>query len=226
MKKNGFIATSLIYSFFLIFITLFLTIIVDYIDTKGKLDYQESTVKKNLNRVLGVKDFEPGDYVVFLKDSSSKCSTSTPAPGFNLEYVVANMYIKNSSACGTDIYGNPNDCVVLYGLDLNSSSTSSDVILTDIQRDITSNMNQLTINKILYTFNGTDTSYRLASNAFPTLDSGCTGSVSYLTNKGCVKNSGTSKYRRKKILTFNTSTPKLKSCDGSSKGTYFLELTL
>ena len=39
MKKNGFIATSLIYSFFLIFITLFLTIIADYLQDKVLLRF-------------------------------------------------------------------------------------------------------------------------------------------------------------------------------------------
>ena len=47
MNKKGFIATSLIYSFFLIFITLFLTIIADYLQNKVLLNTIEKGKKKN-----------------------------------------------------------------------------------------------------------------------------------------------------------------------------------
>lgn len=64
-KKNGFIATSLIYSFFLVFITLFLTIIADYLQNKVLLNTIESDIKEDLNGTKNIVDFNIGDIIVF-----------------------------------------------------------------------------------------------------------------------------------------------------------------
>ncbi len=64
-KKNGFIATSLIYSFFLVFITLFLTIIADYLQNKVLLNTIESDIKEDINKKKGIKDFLVGDLITF-----------------------------------------------------------------------------------------------------------------------------------------------------------------
>ncbi len=68
MKKNGFIATSLIYSFFLIFVTLFLTIIADYLQNKVLLNTIESSIKNDINDSLGIQDFKVGDILFFTND--------------------------------------------------------------------------------------------------------------------------------------------------------------
>lgn len=57
-KKNGFIATSLIYSFFLIFITLFLTIIADYLQNKVLLNTIESDIKEEITNSRTIVDFK------------------------------------------------------------------------------------------------------------------------------------------------------------------------
>ena len=69
MNKKGFIATSLIYSFFLIFITLFLTIIADYLQNKVLLNTIEKGIKEELNNGMGCSDFEAGDRLVFQGNS-------------------------------------------------------------------------------------------------------------------------------------------------------------
>lgn len=65
MNKNGFIATSLIYSFFLIFVTLFLTIIADYLQDKVLLNTIEKGIKDEINNTMSIEDFEVGDMVFF-----------------------------------------------------------------------------------------------------------------------------------------------------------------
>ena len=79
-KKNGFIATSLIYSFFLVFITLFLTIIADYLQNKVLLNTIESDIKENINGTKNIGDFKVGDVLFFqftnVADYSNlKCGT-------------------------------------------------------------------------------------------------------------------------------------------------------
>ena len=65
MNNKGFIATSLIYSFFLIFITLFLTIIADYLQNKVLLNTVEKSIKEDINNTMGIQDFEVGDILYF-----------------------------------------------------------------------------------------------------------------------------------------------------------------
>lgn len=79
-RKNGFIATSLIYSFFLVFITLFLTIIADYLQNKVLLNTIENDIKEDLNGTKNIADFNTGDIIVFQftndSYSSLKCGIS------------------------------------------------------------------------------------------------------------------------------------------------------
>ena len=64
MNNKGFIATSLIYSFFLVFITLFLTIIADYLQDKVLLNTIESSIKGELNQGVEPNTLD-GKKVVF-----------------------------------------------------------------------------------------------------------------------------------------------------------------
>lgn len=76
-KKNGFIATSLIYSFFLIFITLFLTVIADYLQNKVLLNTIESEIKKDINETININYFKVGDQIFFPENFSSlNCGSS------------------------------------------------------------------------------------------------------------------------------------------------------
>lgn len=65
MNNKGFIATSLIYSFFLIFVTLFLGIIADYLQDKVLLNTIEKGIKEDLNSTMSIQDFEMGDILYF-----------------------------------------------------------------------------------------------------------------------------------------------------------------
>lgn len=58
MNKKGFIATSLIYSFFLIFVTLFLSVIADYLQNKVLLNTIERDIKDTITNTRSITDFK------------------------------------------------------------------------------------------------------------------------------------------------------------------------
>lgn len=67
MKKDGFIATSVLYSFFLIFITLFVALIMNYLHNQvliKKIDSEAWIFLQEVNN-LKVTDLEVGDYIKF-----------------------------------------------------------------------------------------------------------------------------------------------------------------
>ena len=67
MKRNGFIATSILYSFFLIFITLFVALIMNYLHNQVLIKRIDSDAWNFLQEVnnLKVSDLKLGDYVRF-----------------------------------------------------------------------------------------------------------------------------------------------------------------
>lgn len=109
-KKNGFIATSLIYSFFLVFITLFLTIIADYLQNKVLLNTIESDIKQEINSSLGIQDFEIGQKIHVMSFSYSLSGMNSLVGKF-LE--ISDIKYKKS--------GNVDDCLVLVDIDTNVS---------------------------------------------------------------------------------------------------------
>lgn len=116
-KKNGFIATSLIYSFFLIFITLFLTIIADYLQNKVLLNTIESDIKEEINATKSIGDFKIGDILVFEEgDYSSLNCTNNNRTNFdcsnidNTSYTITDIIVYDGEKIDTlvlkDIEGN------------------------------------------------------------------------------------------------------------------------
>lgn len=85
MNNKGFIATSLIYSFFLIFVTLFLTIVADYLQDKVLLNTIEKGIKTDLNNELTINDIPLGS-VVYLYESGG-CNTGTGVTPFTVEKI-------------------------------------------------------------------------------------------------------------------------------------------
>ena len=51
MKKNGFIATSILYSIFLVFLTLFLALILAYLHNQILLQKINDAAKSNLLKI-------------------------------------------------------------------------------------------------------------------------------------------------------------------------------
>lgn len=107
MNNKGFIATSLIYSFFLIFITLFLTIIADYLQNKVLLNTVEKSIKEDINNTMGIQDFEVGDKLYF--NSTLPIDGGTISVGL---YYVCSIQYKNSELDPDDtlVLSKNNDC--------------------------------------------------------------------------------------------------------------------
>ena len=127
MNNKGFIATSLIYSFFLIFITLFLTIIADYLQNKVLLNTIEKGIKDDINSTMGIQDFEVGSFIG-LSTEKDNC--------VNFDYYVISKVDYNSNT------------IILYSLNTsNELEDNNNDILTDID---TGYMNATYFNKIFY----------------------------------------------------------------------------
>lgn len=109
MNNKGFIATSLIYSFFLIFVTLFLTIIADYLQNKVLLNTIEKGIKEDINNSMGIQDFEVGDKLYFVENVN----------GFNgLYYICSITYKVDNTTIDKLNLSNNEDCSNAFGLDI------------------------------------------------------------------------------------------------------------
>ena len=162
-NKNGFIATGLIYTFFLLFLTLFLSSITNHIKNKISLGYIEDDIKESLNTTMYVRDFEPGDQVGFVDD----CSSTSDAELYVVASVVTNDQ-KNICVVGKD-------CLIFYSHNLYDSTTigtREELTLGYIKNDISSaNLNETYIDKILYKFNSNSSmKYNVGTDLFATID--------------------------------------------------------
>ncbi len=109
MNNKGFIATSLIYSFFLIFVTLFLTIIADYLQNKVLLNTIEKGIKEDINNSMGIQDFEVGDKLFFVENVNE----------FNGLYYICSITYKVDATRKDELYLSSNeDCSNALRLDI------------------------------------------------------------------------------------------------------------
>lgn len=183
MNNKGFIATSLIYSFFLIFITLFLTIIADYLQNKVLLNTIEKGIKEDINNSMGIQDFEVGSFI----GTTGSCDNVNDAE----LYVISKVDYNNNK-------------IILYSLD--KTGDIANYILSDID---TGYMNATYYNKILYSFKEKHTgnkSYKINDNSCikSGVPSGDIGDPTYTTTEGYVSsNCSGLNYRQKKELSIN-----------------------
>lgn len=79
MKKNGFIATSILYSFFLIFLTLFIGLVANYLHNRILLAKIEDTSREILYGINNTKltDLSVGDHIKFTTDDLILDSSAT-----------------------------------------------------------------------------------------------------------------------------------------------------
>ena len=110
MNNKGFIATSLIYSFFLIFITLFLTIIADYLQNKVLLNTIEKGIKEDINNSMGIQDFEVGDKLYF--------NVGVSGIGEGLYYICSISYRVDTTEKDKLYLSSSEDCNSTYDLDI------------------------------------------------------------------------------------------------------------
>lgn len=81
MKKNGFIATSILYSFFLVFITLFVALILNYLHNQVLIQRVNDDSWKMLQAINNTKisDLKIGDHIRFANQASIKCDLNVDA---------------------------------------------------------------------------------------------------------------------------------------------------
>lgn len=173
MNNKGFIATSLIYSFFLIFITLFLTIIADYLQNKVLLNTIEDGIKDTINSTKTIEDFDVGDILYFGVNATTLNSSITNGS----TWVIGSIDFNDSK-------------IILYSMDIEKGITTCGadcLTMTKLQEDLTiSNLNNstTTLISILNIFNFNDASTgELKYNYFLT-DETSTGRT---ITKNCVK---------------------------------------
>ncbi|MCH5166419.1 MAG: hypothetical protein J1F35_00870 [Erysipelotrichales bacterium] len=79
MKKNGFIATSVLYTFFLLFLTLFVGLIANYIHNRVLLAKIEETSRDILYKINNRKlnELNIGDHIKFATDDNLLNSNAT-----------------------------------------------------------------------------------------------------------------------------------------------------
>lgn len=202
MNNKGFIATSLIYSFFLIFITLFLTIIADYLQNKVLLNTIEKGIKEDINNSMGIQDFEVGSFIGI----TVSCDNVNGAE----LYVISKVDYNNNK-------------IILYSLD--TTTNESNDILNDID---TGYMNATYYNKILYSFkdNTGNKSYKINDNLCikSGVPSGDIGDPTYTTTEGYVSsNCSRLNYRQKKELSINDRKKVCKVENDATGTTYIVE---
>ena len=101
-NKKGFIATSVLYSFFLVFLTMFLGIIYEYMNNKNNLSYIEASIKRELNNTLSINDFRVNDNIYFTTNISSGISCYN-ATFRNSSYQVSGESIECSNITSSSI---------------------------------------------------------------------------------------------------------------------------
>jgi len=79
MKKNGFIATSILYTFFLVFLTLFVALIANYLHNRvllAKIDETSREILAGINNTRLI-DLEVGEHIKFKSDDNLLNSEAT-----------------------------------------------------------------------------------------------------------------------------------------------------
>ena len=73
MKKNGFIATSLLYAFFLVFISLFIVLLLNFLHNRLLIQRIDENAREMLKEINNKKinQLEVGDYVQFINASTT-----------------------------------------------------------------------------------------------------------------------------------------------------------
>lgn len=220
LNKNGFIATSLIYSFFLIFISLFIAVIADYLQNKVLLEATEKGIKDELNAFVDINTFKVGDIISFEGTASNACD--------ELGENSLNMWI----VAAIDL---SSEKIVLYSYEL-SNSPDNPLSLSNVTNDIelVGNLNNSVMNKVLYTYaSSTSESFRLFSGEWVTVDETQCSSIesgyeNYKTDKGCLRGTtpSTTYYRDRKEKTISGNINECANNVDDISGTIYLNADL
>lgn len=108
MKENGFIATSILYTFFLVFLTLFVALIANYLHNRILLARIDETSREILYDINNTKlsDLEIGDHISFKSNEALLSSNATWIVA-DIENVGGNKkyyFISDLSAAKIDVF--------------------------------------------------------------------------------------------------------------------------
>lgn len=111
MKKNGFIATSLLYAFFLVFISLFLVLLLNYLHNRLLIQKIDDNARDILSGINNTKltQLKVGDYVVWKNASPTAASNPLSEEGKWQVYQVSNdgksiYMLSDLNASSTSVY--------------------------------------------------------------------------------------------------------------------------
>lgn len=93
MKRNGFIATSILYSFFLVFISLFIALILNYVHNQLLISRINEKAQTKLSEINNTKisDLEVGDFVTIANDYTILTSEREHPLNSDAKWVVARI---------------------------------------------------------------------------------------------------------------------------------------
>lgn len=121
MKKNGFIATSILYSFFLVFITLFVALILNYLHNQvliSAIDEASWEMLLGINNTK-ISDLEVGDHIKFsttpgqtlINEDATWVVAYIETSGTNKKYYfLSDLFAQNSEV----FYKLTTDRIILY----------------------------------------------------------------------------------------------------------------
>lgn len=123
MKKNGFIATSILYSIFLVFLTLFLALILTYLHNQILLQKIDEKAWENLMKINNTKisDLKVGDFVQFMDDPVIGEHSDSLDPEFDINQATESVLNQTAKWIVADIEEDGNNKTYYFISDIDTA---------------------------------------------------------------------------------------------------------
>lgn len=123
MKRNGFIATSILYSIFLVFLTLFLALILTYLHNQILLQKVNENAWENLMKINNTKisDLKVGDYVQFMDDPVIGEHSDPNDPEFDINQATESVLNQSAKWIVADIEESGNNKIYYFISDIDAA---------------------------------------------------------------------------------------------------------
>lgn len=123
MKRNGFIATSILYSIFLVFLTLFLALILTYLHNQILLQKVNEKAWENLMKINNTKisDLKIGDYIQFMDDPIIGEHSNSTDPEFDINQATESVLNQTAKWIVADIEESSNNKTYYFISDIDAA---------------------------------------------------------------------------------------------------------
>lgn len=123
MKRNGFIATSILYSIFLVFLTLFLALILTYLHNQILLQKIDEKAWENLMKINNTKisDLKVGDFVQFMDDPVIGEHSDSNDPEFDINQATESILNQTAKWIVADIEESGNNKTYYFISDIDAA---------------------------------------------------------------------------------------------------------